>query len=50
MSIVIVTFRGAPQVNPEAVKKEEELDAKIEEKIKRKYFTSIVLSVLSFDY
>ena len=34
MSIVIVTFRGAPQVNQEAIKQEEELDARIEAKIK----------------
>lgn len=34
MSIVIVTFQGAPKVSDEAVKKEEELDAKIEAKIK----------------
>ena len=34
MSIVIVTFKGAPQVNQEAMKKEEELDARIEAKIK----------------
>ena len=34
MSIVIVTFKGAPQLNQEAVKKEEELDARIEAKIK----------------
>lgn len=34
MSIVIVTFKGAPQVSQEALKKEEELDARIEAKIK----------------
>lgn len=34
MSIVIVTFKGAPQVNQDAVKQEEELDARIEAKIK----------------
>lgn len=34
MSIVIVTFKGAPQVNQEAIKQEEELDARIEAKIK----------------
>ena len=34
MSIVIVTFKGAPQVNQEAIKREEELDSRIEAKIK----------------
>ncbi|XP_060562899.1 protein phosphatase 1B-like isoform X1 [Ruditapes philippinarum] len=34
MSIVVVTFQGAPKVSEEAIKKEEELDAKIEAKIK----------------
>lgn len=33
MSIVVVTFQGAPKMSEEAVKKEEELDAKIEAKI-----------------
>jgi len=34
MSIVIVAFKGAPTVDAEAVKKEEELDKRIEDKIK----------------
>ncbi|XP_053373764.1 protein phosphatase 1B-like [Mercenaria mercenaria] len=34
MSIVVVTFQGAPKLSDEAIKKEEELDAKIEAKIK----------------
>lgn len=33
MSIVIVTFQGAPKMSDEAIKKEAELDAKIEAKI-----------------
>lgn len=34
MSIVIVTFQGAPKPSEEAIKKEAELDARIEAKIK----------------
>lgn len=34
MSIVVVAFEGAPKVSDVAVKKEQELDAKIETKIK----------------
>lgn len=34
MSIVLVTFEGAPKVSEDAVKKEKELDEKIELKIK----------------
>lgn len=33
MSIVVVTFQGAPKLSDEAIKKEAELDAKIEAKI-----------------
>lgn len=34
MSIVIVALKGAPGISEEAVKQEQELDARIEEKIK----------------
>ena len=34
MSIVLVAFEGAPSVCEEAVRKEKELDERIEEKIK----------------
>lgn len=34
MSIVIVSFPGCPEVSEEAVKKEAELDERIEAKIK----------------
>lgn len=34
MSIVIVAFTGAPTVSEEAIKKEQELDNRIEAKIK----------------
>jgi len=34
MSIEIVTFQGAPKLSEEAIKKEAELDARIEAKIK----------------
>jgi len=34
MSIVVVTFQGAPKPTEEAIKREEELDKNIEKKIK----------------
>lgn len=34
MSIVIVAFEGAPRLSEEAVKQDQDLDAKIEAKIK----------------
>lgn len=34
MSIVIVTFQGAPKPSEEAIRREEELDKNIERKIK----------------
>lgn len=36
MSIVIVAFEGAPRLSEEAVKQDQDLDAKIEAKIKDK--------------
>jgi hypothetical protein len=38
MSIVIVAFTGAPIVSEEAIKKEQELDNRIEAKIKGNRF------------
>lgn len=42
MSIVIVAFEGAPRLSEEAVKQDQDLDAKIEAKIKGKlhHYTS----------
>ena len=34
MSIVIVAFEGAPKISEEAIRKEEELDRKLEDKVK----------------
>ena len=36
MSIVIIAFSGAPQVSQEAIQKEQELDSKLEDKVKGK--------------
>ncbi len=43
MSIVIVTFEGAPRVTEEAKQKEAELDSRIEAKVKRKAQYHVVL-------
>ena len=37
MSIVIITFDGAPKVSEDAQKKEADLDARLETKIKGKH-------------
>lgn len=36
MSIVLIAFEGAPSVTEEAIKKDRELDEKIEAKVKGK--------------
>ena len=38
MSIVIIAFEGAPKINEEAVRKEEELDRRLEECVKGGHF------------
>ena len=43
MSIVLVAFEGAPKVSEEAVKKDKELDDRIEAKVKGKFDSMLLL-------
>jgi len=43
MSIVLVTFPGAPKPSAEAIAKEAELEATLERLIKSKYFSLYLL-------
>lgn len=44
MSIVLIAFEGAPCVSEEAIKKDKDLDEKIEQKVKGQlyYFTLLI--------
>lgn len=48
MSIVLIAFEGAPTVSEEAVKKDKDLDEKIERKVKGKLFKLTKLDGLHF--
>lgn len=41
MSIVIIAFEGAPKVSEEAMRREEELDRRLEEKINGQYICRV---------
>ena len=43
MSIIIVTFPGAPQVSQEALQKEAELETILEAKVEGRYFDGLEL-------
>lgn len=49
MSIVIVAFEGAPKPAEEAIKQDQELDAKIEAKIKGKLLRIYFLQIIIID-
>ena len=46
MSIIIIAFPGAPKVDPEAVRKEEELNKLIKQKVTGQLFSIFFLNLL----
>lgn len=50
MSIVIVAFEGAPRLSEEAVKQDQDLDAKIEAKIKGKWHNYTSENMIKVEY